>query len=269
MDVLEPSNYEQAGWSDLTYNYVQHLRAALESMQEKLQAAEVQTALAVERAREAEFENERWRAAQGPFDECLLNLSAILIESGNFPDPMRDGSEDIAQDYKNACNNVFDGVQSLIARALTAEVVIREDAATIKRLRDALDEISAVVGCIEGRDAIDLELVRNIKDSISALAERRDAMTDFHQYGKYLDAKSWLYRAGPTDEERETAERLAQEKAAADAAMAHEFANLQMPEDIRRRAKEWGMEAFCEVLWANGFQAGWRERQRTIKGDTP
>jgi hypothetical protein len=65
-------------------------------------------------------------------------------------------------------------------------------------------------------------------------------------------------------EERETVARLAREKAAADAAMAYQFANLQMPEDIRRRAKEWGMDTFCEVLWNNGFQAGWRERQRGI-----
>jgi hypothetical protein len=81
-----------------------------------------------------------------------------------------------------------------------------------------------------------------------------------------LLSKSWADHFG-SHEERETAKRLAQEKAAADAAMAYQLANLQMPEDIRRRAQEWGMEAFCEVLWANGFQAGWRERQRALTGE--
>lgn len=63
-------------------------------------------------------------------------------------------------------------------------------------------------------------------------------------------------------EEQALAKRLAQERAVADAAMAYAFANLHMPEDIRSRAKLWGMEAFCELLWNNAFQAGWREANR-------
>lgn len=64
--------------------------------------------------------------------------------------------------------------------------------------------------------------------------------------------------------ENELARRIAAEKARADASMAFKFANLQMPEDIRSRAKSWGMEAFCTVLWNNAFQAGYREALRSL-----
>lgn len=64
------------------------------------------------------------------------------------------------------------------------------------------------------------------------------------------------------DAEREVARRSAEEKARANAAMAEQFANLLMPEDIRARARAWGMESFCEVLWNNAFQAGYREAMR-------
>jgi len=59
----------------------------------------------------------------------------------------------------------------------------------------------------------------------------------------------------------EAEKQLHLEKAAAEARMAYEFANLHIPNDIRARAKAWGMESFCEVLWNSAFQAGWRERQ--------
>lgn len=67
---------------------------------------------------------------------------------------------------------------------------------------------------------------------------------------------------------KEAARRLAvpkstiMEKRHSDAKMAYDYANLLMPEDIRSRAKEWGMEAFCEVLWNVGFQSGYREAMR-------
>ena len=32
--------------------------------------------------------------------------------------------------------------------------------------------------------------------------------------------------------------------------------------DVDIRARSWGMEAFCEVLWNNAFQAGYREAMR-------
>lgn len=65
-----------------------------------------------------------------------------------------------------------------------------------------------------------------------------------------------------TAEQQNLVRRLAEEKARAAAAMAEQYANLHMPEDIRSRARAWGMEAFCEVLWNNAFQAGWRECAR-------
>lgn len=63
-------------------------------------------------------------------------------------------------------------------------------------------------------------------------------------------------------EERELTKRLAAERARADAEMAEKFANLAMPSDIRSRARAWGLEAFCEVLWNSAFQAGYREAMR-------
>ena len=54
------------------------------------------------------------------------------------------------------------------------------------------------------------------------------------------------------------------EKDAAKDQMAYEYANLHMPEDIRSRARAWGMEAWAEVLWNNAFQCGWRQAKRTI-----
>ena len=40
MDAIEPSNYEQAGWSDLTYEYVQALRTALDAEKARADAAD-------------------------------------------------------------------------------------------------------------------------------------------------------------------------------------------------------------------------------------
>ena len=53
----------------------------------------------------------------------------------------------------------------------------------------------------------------------------------------------------------------------AEAWMAYDFANLSMPEDIRERARAWGMEHWAQVLWSNAFQAGYRQavRERTPK----
>lgn len=65
-----------------------------------------------------------------------------------------------------------------------------------------------------------------------------------------------------TAEEQALVKRLSAEKARADAEMAERFANLHMPEDIRSRAKSWGMEAWATVLWNNAFQAGYREAMR-------
>ena len=48
-DAIEPSNYEQAGWSDLTYEYVQALRTALDAEKARADAAEA----ALKTAREA------------------------------------------------------------------------------------------------------------------------------------------------------------------------------------------------------------------------
>lgn len=79
------------------------------------------------------------------------------------------------------------------------------------------------------------------------------------------DAKQaafWAMSFQPDKAAVETEKRLIAEKRAADAEMAYHLANLAMPADLRSRARAWGMEAFCEVLWNNAFQAGYREAMR-------
>lgn len=58
------------------------------------------------------------------------------------------------------------------------------------------------------------------------------------------------------------AKLLIDEERRAAAEMAVLLANTHMPDDIRSRAKSWGLEAFIEVLWNNAFQAGYREAMR-------
>ena len=56
------------------------------------------------------------------------------------------------------------------------------------------------------------------------------------------------------------------EKQAAEAEIARCFADSQMPEDIRSRAKAWGMESWATVLWSNAFLAGYRAAMR-VRGE--
>lgn len=86
--------------------------------------------------------------------------------------------------------------------------------------------------------------------------EWRDPI-DLHRY----------FKTPGTLAEFQKKQALEDERRKADAEMAYRFANLEMPEDIRSRARAWGMEAFCEVLWNNAFQAGFREAMRGRGGD--
>ena len=61
----------------------------------------------------------------------------------------------------------------------------------------------------------------------------------------------------------EEAERLTLER------MARRYADLQMPDDIRARARVWGLEAFCEVLWSNAFQTGYRAAVEEFSPEKP
>lgn len=76
-----------------------------------------------------------------------------------------------------------------------------------------------------------------------------------------IDLHRYLNTPG-TLAEFQAQQALEDERRKADAEMAYRLANLAMPEDIRSRARAWGMEAFCEVLWNNAFQAGLREAMR-------
>lgn len=82
---------------------------------------------------------------------------------------------------------------------------------------------------------------------------------------EHLDAIGKLHAAHfGTAEDQALVKRLAQDAARANAVMAERYANLHMPDDIRQRAKSWGMEAWATVLWNNAFQAGYREAMRDI-----
>lgn len=48
----------------------------------------------------------------------------------------------------------------------------------------------------------------------------------------------------------------------AEAEIAREWANAQMPQDIKDRARAWGLEAFITVMWSSAFMAGYREGRR-------
>ena len=78
---------------------------------------------------------------------------------------------------------------------------------------------------------------------------------------------SRFFRHVTPDPCAETQRKLAAERDRCNAEMAYRLANLQMPEDIRSRARAWGMESFCEVLWCNAFQAGYREAVRDRSKD--
>ena len=81
----------------------------------------------------------------------------------------------------------------------------------------------------------------------------------------HLDAIGKIHAAHfGSVEEQAMVKRLAAEKARADAALAESYANRQMPDDIRSRAKSWGMENWATVLWSNAFLAGYREAMRDI-----
>lgn len=67
---------------------------------------------------------------------------------------------------------------------------------------------------------------------------------------------------GRDPEEERLAEEREKERRKADALAMHHLANLQMPEDMKQRAKEWGLEAFMEAVWLNAFQCGYRQAVR-------
>ena len=73
MDAIEPSNYEQAGWSDMTYAYVQSLRTALDAANARADAAEAHAE--VERMTAATARDDAMREAVA----CGLEQSAELL----------------------------------------------------------------------------------------------------------------------------------------------------------------------------------------------
>lgn len=65
-----------------------------------------------------------------------------------------------------------------------------------------------------------------------------------------------------TDRESELERQRQIERRNAEAEAFNAMAYRAMPEDIRSRAKEWGLEAFICVVWNNAFQCGYLQSRR-------
>lgn len=64
------------------------------------------------------------------------------------------------------------------------------------------------------------------------------------------------------DLEAQLADKRATEKRAAEAQAFHAMAYREMPEDLRNRAKEWGVSALMEAVWLNAWENGYKQACR-------
>lgn len=69
---------------------------------------------------EAVAENERWRAAKGPFDDALCDLSSRLIMAEQWPANVSDDQQEGTEaDYRACCANVVAGVDLALSTIAT------------------------------------------------------------------------------------------------------------------------------------------------------
>lgn len=69
-------------------------------------------------------------------------------------------------------------------------------------------------------------------------------------------------RNAATERESELTKQRGIEQRVAEAEMAHDLANLICPEDIKEFGRRHGVPNLAEVIWNNGFMAGYRQRSR-------
>jgi|GEM_PF-7084072 len=93
MDAIEPSNYEQAGWSDLTYEYVQALRTALDAEKARADAAEAERdRVAAEWAETSQRNYQRALAAEDQRDRLRQWWETAIVERDAYSEE-RDAAE--------------------------------------------------------------------------------------------------------------------------------------------------------------------------------
>ena len=79
-----------------------------------------------------------------------------------------------------------------------------------------------------------------------------------HMFARTLHAKlSAFVDANDQAQQELNAEKVAAEKQAIVAE-----AYRHMPEDLRSRAKEWGVSALMEAVWLNAWNCGYRQSMR-------
>lgn len=64
------------------------------------------------------------------------------------------------------------------------------------------------------------------------------------------------------DPSSELAQKRIAEKRAAEAQAFHAMAYREMPEDLRSRAKEWGVSSLMEVVWMSAWENGYKQAVR-------
>jgi hypothetical protein len=69
-------------------------------------------------------------------------------------------------------------------------------------------------------------------------------------------------RIAHLDEIEKQENKLRLERLAAQAQAYHAQAYREIPEDLRTRAKEWGVSALMEAVWINGWDCGYRQCTR-------
>lgn len=78
-----------------------------------------------------------------------------------------------------------------------------------------------------------------------------------------------LFWGKQTDVESEIDRNRRLERRNAEALALDAVAYREMPEDLRSRAKEWGVSALMEAVWMNGFRSGYLQRGRDASPRDP
>ncbi|WP_271024876.1 hypothetical protein [Rhizobium sp. RCAM05973] len=83
--------------------------------------------------------------------------------------------------------------------------------------------------------------------------------------GSNLDwKKEPLWSLYENKAELELEHKRRDEKRTAEAQAFHAIAYLSMPEDLKSRAKEWGVLTLMEAVWMNAWECGYKQSNRDI-----
>lgn len=86
--------------------------------------------------------------------------------------------------------------------------------------------------------------------------------------GEIFTLEDEFKRISQPDLSSELAQERVAEKRAAEAQAFHAAAYREMPEDLRSRAKEWGVSSLIEAVWMNAWENGYKQAVRdATQGD--